>query len=374
MRNHTLAVLALLPFLAMPLWGQAPDCWKCKDEGALPCSKKTCDPKRTCGITLQHRCDALWGAPCCAGTKKVPCTKCKDPISQLEIKDEIESRRGWVERMREYDKKVGTKFSHVETRNFVVHLSIPRYKTPGRVYYRAKAAHLFAERLEKAAKRFREVVGVLPGARQHIFLVPDANQNFKTTLNYFGVGQRMTFKVYGTSGKVCAWPDASRKIKSDKDFHPHVVHQAVHTLVHGSYGFVRNFKAWIDTGLAHWIEADFFKRSRNFCFHEVMTKSNWEMSSWKKKLYLEVTNMKEEKFAAVAVKDLDRMNHRDHAHSWSFVDFLINVHPEKFKKLFAEMKRSNDSAKALDRALGMSTAAFHDAWREYVLSNYGGVK
>ena len=364
-------LLLILTLVAAPLAGQVNHCAKCKGEGWMPCKGKGHVMKKVCGTDLPHRCDVLYLARCCNGIGKVVCDRCKSVVMENELAQEREARLLWVKKMAEADEKVGARFVHVESANFYLHYSIPRWKIKSEILNQVKGAHRWAERLEQAADRFEEIVGVLPAKRQTFYIVPDMTEQLKTTLQLFGTGQKRTYRFFGPEGKVSQWPDPLDG-NDDENFHAHVVHMATHMLAcAAATPAMRHWVPWLDVGLAHWFEMDTYEKGMSFCTSEANVQDRWRDGGWDSKIYGDVRTRKEEEFATVASKDQDNLDPRLHAHCWSFVDFLIKKHPEKFKEFFAKAKSSLDTKLALEEVFGWSTSGFHEEWRKFALRQYG---
>ena len=349
-------------------------CYKCKGEGSVVCKKKDHDQKRTCGKwKFEHKCSSLFSAPCCRGTLQVHCERCNDPVAEAKIMERVERRASWVKQHKDLLGRAGIKGVTVETDNFRVHFMIPRWSANEARLTRNRAAHLFAYRLQKAADRFHEICGTTPGLRQTLTMCKDAKENLSFTLTHMGGGYQVPFRRSAAAGLVCTWPIPQQPwdLKNDENMHSHVVHLGTHLMHWASLKFHLQTVVWLDVGLCHWMELDQTKQTRNFCFNEGAAKDLWMDADWKKKIYSEVGGKSEVTFAALLTKkNLDQTDHRDHAYCWSFVDYLVAAHPEKFKKFYREMKLQNDTKKALDRVFNISTASFHDQWRNWVRKNY----
>ena len=370
---------AVLLFLTALLGAQTPrnSCSDCKGTGYAACKKKECKPALHCGIPGEHKCDALFSAKCCRGLQKTLCPKCKDPILEVDMQAEVEARIAWVERMRKYDDACNTRFSHVETDHWLVHCSFPEWKVGDTVLSRSRAAHLMAERLEKMTLKLEEILGG-KSPKHEAFLVWTAEEMMRTTLSQQGIGQtNLPFKTYGNTGKFTVRPlpgggGSDLGTKTDENFHPHLLHTGAHLVTQSVHGYVQQFAPWIDEPISHWIEIEGFKKQATFCFREVNNnKDPWRSNDWKKQMWGEVGSKKEEPFAKLITFVDDKLAPRDKAHCWSWVDYMIKSKPGAFAVFFKELKATNDTKKALEKAYGMSTAAFHDKWREWVLKTYG---
>ncbi len=342
-------------------------CYECKGAGVLPCTNKACKPDK-CGLKMPHDCSQIYSLTCCRGTQKVLCPKCKDPVAEAELNSELDRRKGWLDRMREFDTKV-VPAAHVETIHWIMHDTIPTWRVGDQTLTRDRMAHLFIERIEIATVRFQQVTGVLPVNKQTAILVVSSQENMKATITQAGVGQKMPYKLLSHQGLFTTYPHED--FLKDENFHPHVIHNATHLLTHACITQPPDLCPWFHEAMSHWIEIDLFGRQTTFCSQEVKNKKDaWELSNWKKNIYEEVCGTKDEALAAIMTRDTDKLSSRDKAHGWSFLEFMIRTRPEEFKKFYAALKNTNDTKKAMQTGLGLSTAAFQEKWREYVRKTY----
>jgi hypothetical protein len=352
-------------------------CRHCKGEGRVACTKKDHDRRRACGemAGLEHKCTVIYSTPCCRGMEVVHCEKCNDPIAEAEITEELEKRAAWVKAQRDFLEVTKIRATTVESDAFILHCSLPGWITKEARVNQTRATHLFSRRLEDTAAKWKEVVGVLPEQKQRLYLVADANQHMTMTLNKMGSGQTGPFRIQSLAGVTCTWPDqrSPRLLDKDRHMHPHIVHQGTHMLHHGSISFHVKNPAWISAGLAHWFDIAMTDITRDFCFQESVIKSNWDGADWSKKIFSDLAGGGALSFAEVVdAPSLDNLHHRGHAYAWSYCDFLIKAHPEKFKAFYRALKETNDTKKALDSVFGWSTSTFQDEWRAWALKSYGG--
>ena len=375
-RNHTLR-LTVLTLILLSLVQQLPGqktCYKCKGTGKLACKSKEHDPKRVCGKwTFEHRCTPIFQAPCCRGTGMTTCSRCNDPVAEAELGQDMEARVRWAKSQREFLSKARLKGVTVETKNFTLHCMVRRWSTKAGRHNRSRTAHLFAYRLQQLADRFEELCGQMPSQRQTLVLCDSGAENVSFTLNHMQGGYQIPLNRYTMAGLSCTWPipQAPWHLKDDKNMHAHVIHRCTHLLHWANIKFHMQTTVWLDVGLAHWMSQDLTGLTRDFCFNEGTARAVWKEADWKKKILKEVSGKDEVKFATLlSRKNIEQTSHREHAYCWSFVDFLIHAHPEKFKQLYKQLKATNDTKKALDSTFNLSSASFHDQWRKWVLKNY----
>jgi hypothetical protein len=375
-RKHG-ALFAALVLLAASMTASAAaqtakKCYDCKGTGLLACPNKDCKQEKVCGTKLPHKCDNIYGQECCRGTQKILCPKCKDPIVATELQAELDARKAWLDEMRKIDRGSQTRFAHVETDRWKVHCSFPAWKVGDATYSRVRIAHLWADRLEDTSTFAAKVLGKTPAQKQTANLVTTADEAMRTTLTLQGVGHAEPFKTMAPAGIFTTRPH--EEFINDDLFHPHVVHNAAHVIMHATGAqSPQFFTSWFHEAFAHWVEIEKFKQQRTFCYHEVGNKKDpWLLADWKKQIYGEVVGRKDEPLAMIMTRDTDRQSARDRAHGWAFLEFMMKTRkPEEFKKFFDTLKESNgDTKKALQAGYGWSTAAFQEKWREYVIKNW----
>lgn len=370
-RRYFLALVLLLvgaPAVAQNI------CIECKGVGWLACASRKCKDTLVLGAKTDFKHDAIWGEACCRGIQKVVCPKCQNAIAKAEIENELTMRKSWVDRMRKYDEECGTKFSHVETEQWVLHYSIPQWKIGDASLNRVKASLQWAIRLDSVSSLMRAALQSSPGGKCQAFLVATEAEQKRTTLTQQGVARSaQAFNTYGTpqSGAKFTTRPMPPDMTVDDGFHPHVVHNATHIITQATNGFLQEFPSWLDEGMSHWVELQLFEKATTFCFRELaIGKDQWKQNDWRKSLYSAVAQKKDLPFATIITHDMDKLSVQEKAYAWSFVEFLITAQGPKFPTLFAEMKKDKDTKKALQKALGWSTVQFQEEWRKHVLKTY----
>ena len=367
-----LTSVAWLLVLTVVLPAQLP-CSKCKEDKWVECTKKDHEVKKArCSDATPHKCTAKYSAPCCRGLLKVPCPKCKDIEARAEFSNQMGARAAWVKARRDEVKDTGIRMSIYETDRVAVYNSITRWKTKKRSLTMDSMAHVFGERLTKAANRFTELVDPKHRQQHKVVLLANPKEMERYTLLKMGGGYRFSMKQYSPNGGTAVqWPNPVGDLKDDDEFHAHTIHNLVHLMSRAAYGWANPWpNQWVDVGIAHWIENDIMEFTHTFCFEEVQGESRWEGDGWENKIANEVAKGQEIEFASMQGLEPDRMHHRDHAYAWSFVDFLIKEHRSKFPELFKALKQEKTTAKAIDKVLGWSTASFQDHWKAFVKKNY----
>ena len=347
-------------------------CTRCKNHGWIPCPGKEHIQKRVCGTSLPHRCDILYRARCCRGIGRLPCPKCNDTIGRLQIEEEMETRRRWTKKMAKVDGSVGVRFVHIESKHFLLHWSVASWKERNKTRDRVKSGHLFAERLEKLAKRFEQITESIPKSRQVVYCSSNLIHHKKTTKYLMGAESSGTWTKPGSRGRIAIWPEP-RFTRKAKDFHASLVFNVVGILCQASERYTPGFAPWFQNGLSHWIERDQFGISRNFnnTDPDKPEENTWIDGLWRRKIRKLAQRRRDpdvEKLLDDAAEELDPT---DQVIAWSYVDFLMKGPDKaKFPAFFKALKKRNHVREALDEVYGMSAKSFHEAWRNYVMRSY----
>ena len=362
-------VLAFLGSIVGSVFAQ--DCSNCKGQGWVKCPSKDHVAKKVCGVTWPHRCSVIWRAKCCRGQEKIVCPKCKSAEAAQAIKAESRERRAWSKKMALIDVDVATKFIHVETENFLLHSCVPewRFKKKGKLD-RIKAAHKFAEQLEGAAARFKEVVGVLPNKPQEIYLLWDVQEMMKATKLVAGQSSRHGYRAALRDGH-SAWLGypSFEALYTPQGWHAYIYHHAIHSMVWG-IGRLGAGPNWLEYGLAHWFELDAFegKKYCNFyCSSNLNSDSPWSPGTgWRKKLQKDMKKDRAPTLAELINKKTDEHDTRSHVYSYSVVAYIIKKHPKKIGPILQAMKTGSDFELTIEEHLGLKMTGFEKAWKKFV--------
>lgn len=367
-------LLVVLLALTLPLPAQAKGpCKSCRGTEWVKCRSPKHALRRTCGIKSEHLCTDLARATCCQGWLEVPCPSCAKKATRDTWKERKQARRAWVKKVREIDLKVGGRFGHVQTRDVIVHCSLPEWRLD-RIGNRKRVhvTHVFAERLQAVADRFHEVVGQRPAKPVQIVLLTTLDEMVQATQVFMpklgarkapfrqvidGIPTFFTFPVY-------------EDLYFDKGLHSHLLHNTVHLIVHSNWKSHASLPAWLDCGLAHWFEIDRFKgakRCSTFCLARFAPNRKWgETKRWPKVLRKHIDDADFRKLALK--KPLDDSGHREHAFYWSAVSFLISKYPKRFKDFYAALAASHNDPKTWEATLRLSMPAFEKAWKRHCKS------
>ena len=155
-----------------------------------------------------------------------------------------------------------------------------------------------------------------------------------------------------------------------------MVHNVVHCLLSNVWDgmWPGNIKGgWLDAGYAHFYELKYFGNRggvRNYCYLEGDVISNFKFGKWEPTVLLRVLKDDTPSFLSIAVKNTYTLTPEEHMFSWSYVDFILKKHPDKFGKLCRLVKERKPIAQVTKDALGWSPFQFEANWKSYVKENY----
>lgn len=270
--------------------------------------------------------------------------------------------------------------------------------------------HLYAQRLEELYEDFCERFGVT----ESTFPVPgDEDKIQRTNLGpYLGCKGKFVVVLLEQEADVARYlasymEDYRKKVfcykvrvddcllfagnrdafasYQDEDcaFFCHVTTNMVRNMTRAYRGYKYNLPLWWSEGLVHWysrrIDPEFYSPI-NMAEQKMDTRKDYK---WEKKVLARVKNdyfrPAEE---LLKIDDPREMEHADHMMSWSRVDYLLSLGPEKVGKFmwtinelpwsnsvtFEDVLRSQD--KALKEAWGLDAISLDEQWAEWVLKEY----
>jgi hypothetical protein len=155
------------------------------------------------------------------------------------------------------------------------------------------------------------------------------------------------------------------------------VHQVAHCLLSNVFDGIwpGNLKGgWLDGGLAHAYEIRKFGGVRHYCYLEGDTMLEFKFGHWEQAVRTAVGKERDLPFVRVAAKHTLELTPEEHMFGWSFIDYVMQAHPGKLGPLSKAIKSKTALAKTIQDVFGMTTFAFHDAWRAWVLESYSTKK
>ena len=352
-------------------------CRYCRDTGLEICPKH---PKKIQELeegTL--RCSEVIPCKRCGGTMRIPCTHCgQDPEFDLE-----EARRAnvaWLEKMADIGTEMKAKnITYGESDHFILTYNIKSLSVGRKTYRSHEGMHLYLDRLEAL---YRDVIADL-GAKDEDFLAKTRvmiwereheliraamkycrqNSNTKSYL----LGKAPIFTLYYNKGF----------LHEEFELHQAVVHNVVHCLLSNVWNGIwpGNIKGgWIDAGYAHHYELKYFKQYgggvRNYCYREGDMTGRFKYGKWHSSVRKAVDRNEVPSFLELSSKNIDQLEPPDHMFAWSYVDYLLKEHPDRFGPLALKIKERKGIGEALRAALDVTPFAFESKWKAWVQEHY----
>lgn len=357
---------------------RASSCLTCKGKGTIEC-----DRHKKAAFEIEEgvlRCSETVACPKCHGTLQMRCPRCKNEPS-AKIKKAWEEGEAWFAKMSEIDTFLGKKKDqvvHGESKHFILSYDIRKLPVGRKGIDMHSGMHLFLDRLEKLYVDVCGDLGVNDSdflAKTHVMiwererdLVKTANKycHQKSNTKSFLIGAKPIFTIFYNKGY----------LHEEFELHQAVVHNVVHCLLSNVWDgmWPGNIKGgWIDAGYAHHYELKYFGHLggvRHYCYREGDTNAMFKFGKWEPSILLLVQGNETESFLSIAVKNTDNLTPLEHMHAWSYVDFILRKHPEKFGTVARLVKERKPIAEVMKTGMDMSPFAFEEKWKEFVRAEY----
>ena len=326
----------------------------------------------------------------------------------------------------------------IETEHFELGFGLPRYKASAKERKRIEAelavlretlpdlprkgskldpwvrAILFADRIEKVHARVLELLQVTDED------FPSGEANWTSPEDYFGwgphLGQRGKYELLILPGEnksrdylretfgvivfatqrwnvldrdslIIVFNDASDGLNRDPNMHAHVAYNLAINLLDGYRHYSYDIPVWLSVGFGHLIEREINPYYNTFDQSEGGETIDARESDWHKQA-LKLAAAEEVPSIAklMRIDDYGDLTFDMHVISWSYIQYLSQVHPEEFAKIFARIKSllneenipdgsglPDHLREAFSEELGMSYGKFQAAWQEWLQSEPAGL-
>jgi hypothetical protein len=353
-------------------------CATCNKTGAIVCDRHKKDVVEKEEGTI--RCSELISCKECRGTFQRPCTRCKNPPKARVLKAWKDNEE-WLAKMREIDallRKKKNKIIHGESEHFLLTFDVKSLPV-GQVSCKAHGGmHLYLERLEKLYVDVSKDLGAGESdylAKTHVMIWEKQRDVTATASKYchqtsntksYLIGAKPVFTIHYNKGF----------LHEEFELHQAVVHNVVHCLLSNVWdgmwpGNIRG--GWLDAGYAHHYEIKYFGHLggvRNYCYLEGDTHTRFKFGKWEPTILTLVKNGGAISFIDTAIKNTYLLTPMEHMHAWSYVDFILKKHPDKFGSICRLVKARKPIREVLKKSLGWSPFQFEEKWKEYVRANY----
>lgn len=265
--------------------------------------------------------------------------------------------------------------------------------------------HLFAQRCERAYAEFERLLGhsdadfeqgKVPGHGPYLgmpdkflLLLFQKKSDMVRYMDRFCGRQddaSMRFYHQGTNQLVLCVSAEGLEGFTESGLHGHVVYATWQNLLNGYRGYNYPLPPWLAEGLAHWYSRQVPTEFLNVQLKDDESVAQDDQYDWPKKVRRRAQH--EGAFFPFATmagwSDADQLGYHGHAQSWSRVDYLMHVDPEKVGELVRQLKgvaptgdfeRQGAEVSALAQKLlvdlfGLDAATFDERWRAWVLKAY----
>ncbi len=329
----------------------------CPDEGALFCSER-------------HECDS------CGGSGLVDCPHCENPAADAKRAEAAATQAKLAEKWASIDAVMGFGVRKAQSEHFFLTWEIRSLKV-GRKRLAAHALmHLYLERLEAVYARYLEALGAEPSEFKKTFEVyvwEREDDQLKASIQVCGQGSGYGVRLLGAEPhfSVCG---GKRFFANDELLHRHLVHNATHLILshqRPSAWVGNQGHGWLDEGLAHWFEQEFFERCDNYCYEEQDTSGGrFRGGDYRVMARKLVATDAAPPVARVLSRNTDGLLPDEHVVAMSLVDYFVTQDGLKLGKLARALRIGTELRKPLDELYGVSPLSLERAWREWVLDTY----
>ena len=172
--------------------------------------------------------------------------------------------------------------------------------------------------------------------------------------------------------------DSGERDPSTQNF---FLHRLMHNLVDAYRTYQYKLPAWIQMGIAHWVERRETPRANAFCFSEGTTPEKMLETRWLPKVRKMVLKGDVPPLAQFAgVTEYGELPLSYHMVTYSLFSYLMSLGPEKFPVFLniLKEKRKGESLQSLQlrafkKAYGLDLIRFDQGWREWVKLIYPSV-
>jgi hypothetical protein len=349
-------------------------CVPCKSLGSLPCPEHK---PHVCELESNALyCSFVAGCEVCGGTGRVDCGDCEHPAAQKALEERRARQKRAEPGMLKLDETMGRALRKAESEHFRLVWEIDSFKVGRKRLDDHELLHLYLDRLEALHAKYLETLQVTPRVftgKSLILVWAWPSDQKEGSLKFAGGAAGEGTKLMGTTSVFSMLGNTSR-FPSDEDFHRYVVHNAAHLLFSNetpSY-WIGQLKggAWLDEGLASWFEIELLERAQTFCYQEQNTKFGFKGGKWRPAVRKLVAMDKEPRAAQIFQRVTNTLTPEEQAVSFSYVDYLIALDPQKFDRLGRELRNKVAARDALVKVFGVSPLEFEVKWKEWVLATY----
>jgi hypothetical protein len=363
--------------------GPVVECNFCQNKGAKDCRRHSRKDREAEDDEVTLFCSHVITCQECAGTMLVDCSRCKNPEVEARLENQRKKNLAWLAARREkVDKLIKHEVMHLSSKNFDLTYDLKPMKVGRKRLSQHEHAHLYLQRLEDFRDLFMETMQIstreLPN-RPEIYMWRDGRDQNIAALKFAGIGATGAgVKLMGAK-TVFTMQYQKRYMKDDDDLHRNIVHNVAHLLLSNmepSYWIGKLKGGWVDAGVAHYFEFKLDGICSNFCYQEQATNKGYKNGKWLVPVRKMVQLDDLLPFAETITKNTDQLEPKEHALCFSYVHFCLEGdlvekdHGKAFCKLVRALKAKEPTRDGLRKAYGLTTFAFVEKWKEWVLKTY----
>ena len=376
---------ALAPSAHAPLAGQddeatGPPCRSCKSTGLAPCKEH---PKAECALERNALyCSVVAGCEACGGAGEVDCTKCENEAAEAALAARRkQAERGaqrvrWIEETwNEHREREPDRLRLAESEHFVLVWEMEGMKVGRKRLNEHEMLHLTLDRLEQV---FDDYLAAFQ-ASEHEFSKKSAifvwylpTDQKDASLRFCSNSATNGVKLLGSTPRysVCA---SKQFFRGDEELHRNLAHTVGHLLLSHqtpSHWIGDKKYGWADEGVAHWFEDRYFERCTNYCYQEANTNVDFKSGKYKLAVRKMVATDDCPPVALVFSRTTQDLTLPEHAVSFSYVDYLIQLDGKKFSAMMRQCRQKVPTREALQDCFGMNPLQFEEKWKAWVLETY----
>jgi len=368
-----------LPVLACDAAPEFAACPRCADRGEIACAACA---KSTCSWGGEGKASAIHcsqAAACakCQGLRSIDCPDCELGPSEASRQARAAAQE-WSAQMQAVDAAVEGKPLHAESAHFRISWNIKQVDAKGGSTPHG-GMHVYLDRLEALYADFLRDLSALDKdfcGKTHVMLWQKAADQERASIAFTGQSSSTESKLMGKSPVVSIFYDKSH-LHEEFELHQAMVHQVAHCLLSNVFDGIwpGNIKGgWIDCGLAHAYEVRYFGSVRHYCYVESDTMLAFEFGRWEQAVLGGVQSGKELRFLGVTGRNTTELSPQEHMYAWSYCDYLLRAHAQKFGAIARAVKTRQGAAEMLSGVLGLTPAQFQQGWADWVEATYSPKK
>ena len=180
--------------------------------------------------------------------------------------------------------------------------------------------------------------------------------------------------LHSAPGRTATGYKDEEQMPSHEDFKPGTLHSIGHILLGNYQPSQVALPTWLNEGFGSYCEFKYFKKAGRSCISSGSKTGRtldegWEHGEdWQDLLKETMENEELSNFMILLNIDQNAMTHKELAHTWSMVTFLIEDHPAKFRSLVSKLKEQGTKQQfaIIKEVFGWSPKDFEKEWHKYL--------